>query len=70
MDLQGETFSTVFGTNTSLFEQFVLCRNVMGPCWLKIDGASSSGVQNVSSYIMIIVPQGVLILPLGILVQT
>ncbi|TIA61337.1 hypothetical protein D6C77_03522 [Aureobasidium pullulans] len=39
-DLQGETFSHVFGTNTALFEQFVLWKNIMGPCWLKIDGSS------------------------------
>ncbi|KEQ91426.1 hypothetical protein AUEXF2481DRAFT_8497 [Aureobasidium subglaciale EXF-2481] len=39
-DLQGETFSHVFGTNTALFEQFVLWKNIMGPCWLKIDAAS------------------------------
>ena len=49
MELQGETFSRVFGTNTALFEQFVLCRNIMGPCWLKIDNASFSGVSGVSS---------------------
>lgn len=39
VDLSGETFSRVFGTNTSLFEQFVLWKNIMGPCWLKIEGA-------------------------------
>ncbi|KAL9106180.1 MAG: hypothetical protein Q9227_008772 [Pyrenula ochraceoflavens] len=48
MDLQGETFSHVFGTNTSLFEQFVLWRNIMGPCWLKIDGADFTSVNNAS----------------------
>jgi DNA polymerase alpha subunit A len=37
-DMTGETFSHVFGTNTSLFEQFVLWKNVMGPCWLNIEG--------------------------------
>jgi DNA polymerase alpha subunit A len=47
MELEGETFSRVFGTNTALFEQFVLIRNIMGPCWLKIDDASFVGVQNV-----------------------
>lgn len=35
-NLSGETFSHVFGTNTNQFEQFVLCRKVMGPCWLEI----------------------------------
>lgn len=47
-DLEGETYSHVFGTNTALFEQFVLCRNIMGPCWLKIDGAESSTVAGAS----------------------
>ncbi|KAI5852981.1 hypothetical protein DFP73DRAFT_534741 [Morchella snyderi] len=46
--LRGNTFSHVFGTNTSLFEQFVLCRDVMGPCWLKIEGGDFSAVQNAS----------------------
>ncbi|KAF2729033.1 DNA polymerase alpha catalytic subunit A [Polyplosphaeria fusca] len=47
-DLTGETFSHVFGTNTSLFEQFVLWKNIMGPCWLKIDGADLNSVSNAS----------------------
>ena len=47
-DLKGETFSQVFGTNTSLFEQFVLWKNIMGPCWLKIDAADFSAVNNAS----------------------
>lgn len=36
MDLKGDTFSHVFGTNTAMFEQFVLYRRIMGPCWLII----------------------------------
>ena len=48
MDLRGETFSHVFGTNTSLFEQFVLWKNIMGPCWLKIEDADFSAVNNAS----------------------
>jgi DNA polymerase alpha subunit A len=48
MEMEGETFSRVFGTNTALFEQFVLIRNIMGPCWIKIDSANFVGVQNVS----------------------
>ncbi|OCK86282.1 hypothetical protein K432DRAFT_421166 [Lepidopterella palustris CBS 459.81] len=47
-DLKGETFSHVFGANTGLFEQFVLWKNVMGPCWLKIEGADFQGVNNAS----------------------
>ncbi|KAJ5787532.1 hypothetical protein N7457_002522 [Penicillium paradoxum] len=48
METKGETFSNVFGTNTSLFEQFVLWKNIMGPCWLKIDQADFSAVTNAS----------------------
>lgn len=48
VDLQGETFSHVFGTNTSLFEQFVLWKNIMGPCWLKIEDADFNAVHNAS----------------------
>lgn len=48
MDMKGETFSHVFGTNTSLFEQFVLWKNIMGPCWLRIDEADFSAVNNAS----------------------
>jgi DNA polymerase alpha subunit A len=36
-DLQGECFSHVFGTNTALFEQFVLFRRILGPCWLRLN---------------------------------
>ncbi|KAK5129451.1 hypothetical protein LTR08_003244 [Meristemomyces frigidus] len=48
MDLKGETFSHVFGTNTVLFEQFALWKNIMGPCWLKIDGGNFQGAINAS----------------------
>ena len=47
-DLKGETFSHVFGTNTALFEQFVLWKNIMGPCWLNIEGADFAAVNNAS----------------------
>ncbi|KAF7444058.1 DNA polymerase [Pyrenophora tritici-repentis] len=47
-DLKGETFSHVFGTNTSLFEQFVLWKNIMGPCWLKIDNPDFGSLSNAS----------------------
>ncbi|KAJ4349852.1 DNA-directed DNA polymerase alpha catalytic subunit pol1 [Didymosphaeria variabile] len=47
-DLTGETFSHVFGTNTALFEQFVLGKNIMGPCWLKIDNADFKSINNAS----------------------
>ncbi|KAI9698598.1 MAG: DNA-directed DNA polymerase alpha catalytic subunit pol1 [Bogoriella megaspora] len=48
VDIKGETFSHVFGTNTALFEQFVLWKNIMGPCWLRIDGADFAAVNNAS----------------------
>ncbi|KEY64278.1 hypothetical protein S7711_06324 [Stachybotrys chartarum IBT 7711] len=44
----GETFSRVFGTNTALFEQFVLWKNIMGPCWLKIEDADFATIKNAS----------------------
>ncbi|KAK4985361.1 DNA-directed DNA polymerase alpha catalytic subunit pol1 [Elasticomyces elasticus] len=47
-DVRGETFSHVFGTNTALFEQFVLWKNIMGPCWLKIEDANFNAVNNAS----------------------
>ena len=46
--MTGETFSHVFGTNTALFEQFVLCKNVMGPCWLNIKDADLVSLKNAS----------------------
>lgn len=48
MDISGETYSQAFGTNTALFEQFVLWKNIMGPCWLKIQGANFNAVNNAS----------------------
>ena len=48
-DLQGKTFSRVFGTTTALFERFVLDRKVMGPCWLQIVDPDFSKAQNVST---------------------
>ena len=48
MDLKGNTFSNVFGTNTALFEQFVLWKNIMGPSWLKIDAEEFTSLNNAS----------------------
>ncbi|KAL8952003.1 MAG: hypothetical protein Q9222_002049, partial [Ikaeria aurantiellina] len=48
VDLKGETFSHTFGTNTALFEQFVLWKKIMGPCWLKFDGSDINQVNNAS----------------------
>jgi len=47
-DCTGETFSHVFGANTALFEQFVLDKNIMGPCWLNIKGGDFQAVNNAS----------------------
>ncbi|KAF6842668.1 DNA polymerase alpha catalytic [Colletotrichum musicola] len=44
----GQTFSHVFGTNTAMFEQFVLWKNIMGPCWLKITDADFGALKNAS----------------------
>ncbi|KAG8406822.1 DNA-directed DNA polymerase alpha catalytic subunit pol1 [Metarhizium acridum] len=44
----GETYSHVFGANTALFEQFVLWKNIMGPCWLKIQDADFGAIKNAS----------------------
>lgn len=46
-ELQGKTFSRVFGTSTALFERFVLERKVMGPCWLQIVDPDFQKAQNV-----------------------
>jgi DNA polymerase alpha subunit A len=47
-ELEGETFSRVFGTNSNLFEAFVLQRNISGPCWLEISNGNFSAIQNTS----------------------
>ncbi|CAB3373058.1 Hypothetical predicted protein [Cloeon dipterum] len=38
-DLNGNTFSHAFGTNTSSLETFLLHRKIKGPCWLDVKGA-------------------------------
>ncbi|KAK9448679.1 uncharacterized protein V1518DRAFT_417885 [Limtongia smithiae] len=48
LDLSGKTFSRVFGTDTALFEQFVLMQRVMGPCWLEIKNPQTKDVANMS----------------------
>lgn len=47
-ELEGETFLRIFGTNSSMFESFVLQRNIMGPCWLDIKNADFLAIQNAS----------------------
>ncbi len=46
--MTGATYSHVFGTNTPLFEQFVLWKNIMGPCWLSIENAEFGVLNNAS----------------------
>ncbi|KAL9135444.1 MAG: hypothetical protein Q9175_003373, partial [Cornicularia normoerica] len=46
--MKGDTFSHVFGTTTALFEQFVLWKNIMGPCWLNVDNAEFAPLNNAS----------------------
>ncbi|KAK5104987.1 DNA-directed DNA polymerase alpha catalytic subunit pol1 [Lithohypha guttulata] len=48
IETEGDSFSRVFGTNTALFEQFVLWKNIMGPCWLSIRDADFTTVNNAS----------------------
>ncbi|PHH62526.1 hypothetical protein CDD81_6912 [Ophiocordyceps australis] len=48
MNTKGKTFSHVFGTNTALFEEFVVWRKIMGPCWLRIGEANSEALKNAS----------------------
>ncbi|EAZ62837.2 DNA-directed DNA polymerase alpha Required for mitotic DNA synthesis, premeiotic DNA synthesis, recombination, and full sporulation [Scheffersomyces stipitis CBS 6054] len=47
-ELEGETFSHVFGTNASIFEAFVLQRNIMGPCWIEVSNGDFNSIQNTS----------------------
>lgn len=47
-DLVGETFSHCFGTSTALFEQFVLWKQIMGPCWLKFVESDLVQISNAS----------------------
>lgn len=47
-DLEGDTFSRVFGTNSNIFESFVLQRNITGPCWLEISNGDFNAIQNTS----------------------
>ncbi|KAI7858123.1 DNA polymerase family B-domain-containing protein [Circinella umbellata] len=42
-NLTGSTFSHIFGSNTGPLEHFLVKRDIMGPCWLKIENAKLSG---------------------------
>jgi DNA polymerase alpha subunit A len=39
-DLQGETFSRVFGANQSSLENFLISRKIKGPGWIDVSGAA------------------------------
>lgn len=47
-NLEGDTFSHVFGTNANIFESLVTQRNIMGPCWLEISNGNFTEIQNTS----------------------
>ena len=36
LNLTGETFSYIFGKNSSLLENIILSRKLKGPCWIKV----------------------------------
>ncbi|ORZ24563.1 DNA polymerase family B-domain-containing protein [Absidia repens] len=42
-NLSGSTFSHAFGTQTGPLEHFLVKRDIMGPCWLEIKNAKTSG---------------------------
>ncbi|XP_054664238.1 DNA polymerase alpha catalytic subunit isoform X4 [Grus americana] len=46
-DLKGQTFSHVFGANTSSLELLLMSRKIKGPCWLEIKNPQPSN-QSVS----------------------
>ncbi|GBG31716.1 DNA polymerase alpha catalytic subunit [Hondaea fermentalgiana] len=35
-DIEGKTFSHIFGTHQTAVEQLLLARDLMGPCWIRI----------------------------------
>ncbi|KAK6461441.1 DNA-directed DNA polymerase alpha [Scheffersomyces coipomensis] len=47
-ELEGQTFKRAFGTNSNIFEAFVLQQNIMGPCWLEISNGDFNAIQNSS----------------------
>ncbi|KAI9257390.1 DNA polymerase family B-domain-containing protein [Phascolomyces articulosus] len=42
-NISGNSFSHVFGINTGPLEHFLVKRDIMGPCWIKIEDAKLSG---------------------------
>lgn len=45
-ELTGETFSRVFGTNTSSLELLLLERKIKGPCWLEVKNPQQASIQH------------------------
>lgn len=43
-DINGKTFSNIFGANTNALELLILKRRLMGPCWITISNAEVSNV--------------------------
>ena len=43
-NLQGKTFSRIFGANQSTLERFLLTKKIKGPCWLDVKNVSASNV--------------------------
>jgi DNA polymerase (pol2) len=46
--LEGDTFNHVFGAATTIFEAFVIQRNIMGPCWIEVSHGNFTAIQNTS----------------------
>ncbi|KAI8978630.1 DNA polymerase family B-domain-containing protein [Pilobolus umbonatus] len=54
-DISGKTFSHIFGTRTGPLEHFLLKRDIMGPCWLKVANAAISNTSETWSKTELIV---------------
>lgn len=48
LDIEGDTFSKLFGASTDIFESFVVQKNVMGPCWLEIEQGDFTSLSSTS----------------------
>ncbi|KAI9223933.1 hypothetical protein BC828DRAFT_402699 [Blastocladiella britannica] len=66
-NLEGETFSHVFGTNTSALELLVLKRKLMGPGWIRIADAQfvSPGATWAKLECIVSNPKTITAIPLG-----
>ena len=58
-DVEGDTFSRVFGANTSSLELLMLKRKMHGPCWLTLDNvAPTRGAPATWAKYEVTLPQG------------